>query len=185
MCGGSPPSSGESWHHDLMSWCYCSAVVSSESPTLTSSFPFCQAELVQPPSMMEKQAKTTKPKSEKKVKAAESPAPEEGRVQPQPAQTIEGTFLLSTAPPFFTLNPFTLLKGASGLWAHQVTAFGWFCSQIKWPNIKNERVAHFFVCRNPLSCFSSMMAAVTHLQADVLCLMCGGLWVLSDTNRLK
>lgn len=59
-------------------------------------FPNNQAELVQPPSMMEKQAKTPKPKSEKKVKVAESPAPEESTVQTQPAQTIEGTFLLIT-----------------------------------------------------------------------------------------
>lgn len=49
-----------------------------------------QAELVQPPSMMEKQAKAPKPKSEKKLKAAESPAPVESPVQTQPAQTIEG-----------------------------------------------------------------------------------------------
>uniref|UniRef100_H3CJX4 MICOS complex subunit MIC60 n=1 Tax=Tetraodon nigroviridis TaxID=99883 RepID=H3CJX4_TETNG len=48
-----------------------------------------QAELVQPPSMMEKQAKTPKLKSEKKGKVAESPAPEENPVQTQPVQTIE------------------------------------------------------------------------------------------------
>lgn len=48
-----------------------------------------QVELVQPPSMMEKQAKT---KSEKKAKVAESPAPEESPVQP--AKSIEGMFLL-------------------------------------------------------------------------------------------
>ncbi|TNM99043.1 hypothetical protein fugu_013607 [Takifugu bimaculatus] len=45
-----------------------------------------QVELVQPPSMMEKQAKT-KPKSEKKAKVAESPAPDQSPVQP--AKTIE------------------------------------------------------------------------------------------------
>lgn len=50
-----------------------------------------QVELVQPPSMMEKQAKT-KPKSEKKAKVAESPAPDQSPVQP--AKTIEGMFLL-------------------------------------------------------------------------------------------
>lgn len=65
--------------------------------TLMAAFPINQAELVQPPSMMEKQAKTPKLKSEKKVKVAESPAPEESPVQTQPAQTIEGTFLLITA----------------------------------------------------------------------------------------
>lgn len=58
-----------------------------------AAFPNNQVELVQPPSMMEKQAKT-KPKSEKKVKVAESPAPEESPVQP--AQTIEGMLLLIT-----------------------------------------------------------------------------------------
>lgn len=41
--------------------------------------------------MMEKQAKT-KPKSEKKAKVGESPAPEESPVQP--AMSIEGMFLL-------------------------------------------------------------------------------------------
>lgn len=53
-----------------------------------------QAELVQPPSMMEKQAKTLKPKSDKKLKVAESAAPEGSPAHTQPAQTIEGTFLL-------------------------------------------------------------------------------------------
>lgn len=45
--------------------------------------------------MMEKQAKAPKPKSEKKAKVAEKPA-EETSVQPQPAQSIEGTVLLIT-----------------------------------------------------------------------------------------
>lgn len=57
-----------------------------------AAFPINQAELVQFPSMMEKQAKTPKPKSEKRGKVAESPAPEESPVQIQPAHTIEGTF---------------------------------------------------------------------------------------------
>lgn len=56
-----------------------------------AAFAIHQVELVQPPSMMEKQAKT-KPKAEKKAKVAESPAPEESPVQP--AQTIAGTVLL-------------------------------------------------------------------------------------------
>lgn len=64
--------------------------------TLMAAFPMNQAEQVQPPSMMEKQAKTLKPKLDKKVKVAESPAPEESPVQTQPAQTIEGTSLLIT-----------------------------------------------------------------------------------------
>lgn len=55
-----------------------------------------QAEQVQPPSMMEKQAKTLKPKLDKKLKVAESAAPEGGPAHTQPAQTIEGTFLLIT-----------------------------------------------------------------------------------------
>lgn len=58
-----------------------------------AAFPNNQVELVQPPSMIEKQAKT-KQKSEKKVKVAESPAPEESPVQS--AQTIEGMHLLIT-----------------------------------------------------------------------------------------
>lgn len=62
--------------------------------TVMAAFSIHQAELEQPPSMMEKQAKTPKPKLETKVKVAERPAPEESLVQPQPAQTIEGTFLL-------------------------------------------------------------------------------------------
>lgn len=59
-----------------------------------AAFPINQADRVQPPSMMEK---TPKSKLEKKLKVAESPAPEESHVQTQPAQTIEGTFLLVTA----------------------------------------------------------------------------------------
>lgn len=50
-----------------------------------------QGEVVQPPSMMEKQAKT-KTKSEKKAKVVDSPAPEESPVHP--AKSIEGMFLL-------------------------------------------------------------------------------------------
>lgn len=50
-----------------------------------------QGEVVQPPSMMEKQAKT-KSKLEKKAKVAETPSPEESPVQP--AKSIEGMFLL-------------------------------------------------------------------------------------------
>lgn len=61
-----------------------------------AAFPMNQAEQVQPPSMMEKQAKTLKPKSDKKLKVAESAAPEGSPAHTQPAQTIEGTFLLIT-----------------------------------------------------------------------------------------
>lgn len=50
-----------------------------------------QMEIAQPPSMMEKQMKTSKAKPEKKVKeAAESPAKETGPVPAQPAQSLEG-----------------------------------------------------------------------------------------------
>ncbi|XP_018520025.1 MICOS complex subunit MIC60 isoform X2 [Lates calcarifer] len=49
-----------------------------------------QMEIAQPPSMMEKQMKTSKAKPEKKVKeAAESPAKETGPVPAQPAQSLE------------------------------------------------------------------------------------------------
>ncbi|XP_038554758.1 MICOS complex subunit MIC60 [Micropterus salmoides] len=49
-----------------------------------------QMELAQPPSMMEKQTKVSKAKSEKKVKeASESPAKETSPVPTQPAQSIE------------------------------------------------------------------------------------------------
>lgn len=60
-----------------------------------AALPINQAELVQPPSMLEKQSKVLKSKAEKKVKV-ESPAAEGSPVQTQPAQTIEGTFLLIT-----------------------------------------------------------------------------------------
>lgn len=52
-------------------------------------------ELAQPPSMMEKQMKVSKAKSEKKMKeATESPAIETSPVPTQPAQNIDGKFFI-------------------------------------------------------------------------------------------
>lgn len=52
-------------------------------------------ELAQPPSMMEKQVKVSKAKSEKKIKeATESPAIEMSPVSTQPAQNIDGKFFI-------------------------------------------------------------------------------------------
>lgn len=56
-------------------------------------------ELAQPPSMIEKQVKTSKAKSEKKVKEeAGSGAKETSPVPAQPAQSIEGKFLIWFGP---------------------------------------------------------------------------------------
>lgn len=64
-------------------------------------------EKAQPPSMMEKQVKVSKAKSEKKVKeAAESPAIERSPFPTQPAQSIEGKFLIWFGLVYYVMEVF-------------------------------------------------------------------------------